>query len=902
MLTSPTLRLTLVQMRRSVGRLAAAGLAVVISTAFVAATLQAGTVITRTTYDQVAAQYADADLVVFDREGTMTAADVDAVRDVDGVAAADGFQGAYAELVHGGRAVYQSLVGAPSDPRLSPLVLADGAWPDRPDRIALPADAAELFGVGVGDTITSTRCIQGERPAVDKNGAECFGGRQAVERLTVSGVVDDPRGAYAAGGGVAVVTPKALRDRLASVPADGGKADAGSADGAGRKKADAADGKKADAADGTNTAGPAGMRTLVVALDHPGDPAAVAAARDALAAAVPSATGVTTPREYAQDVVSAISDGQNIVYLVFVLALAAVSLVVAGLVIANTFQVLVAQRSHTLALLRCVGAGTGQVYRGVLLEAAVLGTVASAGGIVVGSLLVQAGLLVAPNFDLGVTLPRSVPLSLPVVLGPLGVGLLVTLAAALAPARAASRVAPLEALRPSDAPGRHGTGRGRGVLAALATLGGLVLLGAGVALGMDGRVDVGLFATVLGGSVSLAGVIVGSVFWLPRVAAGFGRLVGAGGPAARLASANALRNPRRTAATSTALLIGVTLVSMMTTGAASARAALDDELDARFPVDLQLTGTTLDRDGAPAAVPAVVTEALADVDGLGAVVPVTNLSAERADGGRPVQVAVVDPADLRAVANTPADADLLRPGTLVVPERAARLYGLEGADTVELTGPGGDLTLDVVHSGSRSDRAYLTPHDLDALAPDHPAGELWAGVDDEHDAADVVTAVQDAVSTTGETVGIAGIVVQRSAYQQIIDVILAIVVGLLAVAVLIALIGVANTLSLSVIDRTRENAMLRAIGLSRGQLRATLAVEGMVIAGVGAVLGVLLGLLYGWAGATTALSTLGTVPLVVPWPDVAAVLGVALVAGLVASVVPARAAVRIRPVAALATE
>lgn len=875
MLTSPTLRLTLVQMRRSVGRLAAAGLAVVISTAFVAATLQAGTVITRTTYDQVAAQYADADLVVFDRKGTMTAADVDAVRDVDGVAAADGFQGAYAELVHGGRTVYQSLVGAPSDPRLSPLVLADGAWPDRPDHIALPVDAAELFGVGVGDTITSTRCLRGDRPAVEKDGAECFGGRQAVERLTVSGVVDDPRGAYAAGGGVAVVTSEALRDRLASVPADGGKTDAGTA---------------------------AGMRTLVVALDHPGDPAAVAAARDALAAAVPSATGVTTPREYAQDVVSAISDGQNIVYLVFVLALAAVSLVVAGLVIANTFQVLVAQRSHTLALLRCVGAGTGQVYRGVLLEAAVLGTVASAGGIVVGSLLVQAGLLLAPNFDLGVTLPRSVPLSVPVVLGPLGVGLLVTLAAALAPARAASRVAPLAALRPSDAPGRHGTGRGRGVLAALATFGGLVLLGAGVALGMDGRIDVGLFAAVLGGSVSLGGVIVGSVFWLPRVAAGFGCLVGAGGPAARLASANALRNPRRTAATSTALLIGVTLVSMMTTGAASARAALDDELDARFPVDLQLTSTTLDRNGAAAGVPAGVTAALADVDGLGAVVPVTNLSAERADGGRPVQVAVVDPADLRAVANTPADADLLRPGTLVVPERAATLYGLERADTVELTGPGGDLTLDVVHSGSRSDRAYLTPHDLDVLAPGLPAGELWAGVDDDHDAPDVVAAVQEAVSTTGETVGIAGIVVQRSAYQQIIDVILAIVVGLLAVAVLIALIGVANTLSLSVIDRTRENAMLRAIGLSRGQLRATLAVEGMVIAGVGAVLGVLLGLLYGWAGATTALSTLGTVPLVVPWPDVAAVLGVALVAGLVASVVPARAAVRIRPVAALATE
>jgi putative ABC transport system permease protein len=515
---------------------------------------------------------------------------------------------------------------------------------------------------------------------------------------------------------------------------------------------------------------------------------------------------------------------------------------------------------------------------------------------------VQAGLLVAPAFDLGVALPRTVPLSASVLLGPLGVGLLVSLAVALAPARAAARVAPLAALRPAEAPGKQGTGRGRGVFAALATVGGLAVLGAGVALGRSGSIDVGLFAAVLGGSVSLVGVIVGSVFWLPRVAAAFGRLVGAGGTAARLASANALRNPRRTAATSTALLIGVTLVSMMTTGAASARAALDDELDARFPVDLQVTSTTPDKNGAPAAVPAAVTDALADVDGLRAVVPVTNLSAERADGGRPVQVAVVDPADLRAVANTPATADLLRPGTLVVPERAAKLYRLEGLDTVELTGPGGDLTLRVVHSATRSDRAYLTPQDLDALAPGLAAGELWAQVDDDHDAADVVSAVQEAVSGTGETVGITGIVVERSAYQQIIDVILGIVVGLLAVAVLIALIGVANTLSLSVIDRTRENAMLRAIGLSRGQLRATLAVEGLVIAGVGAVLGVLLGLLYGWAGATTALSTLGEVPLVVPWSDVLAVLCVALVAGLVASVVPARAAVRTRPVAALAAD
>ncbi|MFD7309037.1 ABC transporter permease [Promicromonospora sp. NPDC059942] len=869
-------------MRRSLGRLAAAGLAVLISTAFVAATLQAGTVVTRTTYDQVAAQYADADLVVFDRAGTMTPADVDALRAVDGVAAADGFRGTYVELAHGGRTVRQSLVAAPSDPRLTPLVLADGAWPDGPDRIALPVDVAELFGVGVGDTVSSTRCLRAGKPApgtpgLGERGTECYGGQEAVEALTVSGLVDDPVSAYAAGGGVAVVTPAALERQLAGSGATSGKA-------AGKAAVESP-----------------GMRTVVVALDRPGDEAAVAEVRGALAAAVPSATGVTTPEEYAEDVVAGISGGQNIVYLVFVLALAAVSLVVAGLVIANTFQVLVAQRSHTLALLRCVGAGTGQIHRSVLLEAVLLGTVASVAGIVVGSLFVQAGLLVAPAFDLGVALPRTIPLTPTAFLVPLAAGLLVTLAAAVAPARVASRVAPLAALRPAAGLDPAGTGRARAVFAAFATLGGLAVMAAGVALGRSGSIDTGLFAAVLGGSVSLVGIIVGSVFWLPRVAALFGRLAGAGGATARLASANALRNPRRTAATSTALLIGVTLVSMMTTGAASARLTMNDQLDARFPVDLRVTSTAHDADGAAAAVPAAVTDALAGVDGLGAVVPVTNASVRRADGGTPVQVAAVDPADLRSVANTPAD-DRLRPGRIVVPQRAATLYDLAGADTLVLTGPGGRVTLDVVHSGSRSDRAYLTPQDLAAIAPGLAPGEVWAQVDGDRDAADVVSAVQAAVSTTGETVGVTGTVVERSTYQQMVDVILSIVVGLLTVAVLIALVGVANTLSLSVIERTRENAMLRAIGLSRGQLRATLAVEGMVIAGVGAVLGIVLGLVYGWVGATTALSVLGQVPLVVPWTEVGVVLAVALVAGLLASVVPARAAVRTHPVAALAAE
>jgi putative ABC transport system permease protein len=143
---------------------------------------------------------------------------------------------------------------------------------------------------------------------------------------------------------------------------------------------------------------------------------------------------------------------------------------------------------------------------------------------------------------------------------------------------------------------------------------------------------------------------------------------------------------------------------------------------------------------------------------------------------------------------------------------------------------------------------------------------------------------------------------ERDFMEQVIDTILAVIVGLLAVAVLIALIGVANTLALSVLERRRESATLRALGLSKRQLRSMLAIEGTFIAGVGAVLGVVLGLLYGWAGSWIVLNLVGDVHLAMPWRDVAIVIGVAVVAGLVASVAPARSATRTSPVEALTVE
>jgi putative ABC transport system permease protein len=195
---------------------------------------------------------------------------------------------------------------------------------------------------------------------------------------------------------------------------------------------------------------------------------------------------------------------------------------------------------------------------------------------------------------------------------------------------------------------------------------------------------------------------------------------------------------------------------------------------------------------------------------------------------------------------------------------------------------------------------YVTPDVLESLAPGTPVSTLWVRLSDVKDAGTVVPALSDAF--VDESVDVWGSALERANNQRLIDTLLAIVVGLLGVAVLIALVGVANTLSLSVLERRRESATLRAIGLSRRRLRWMLAIEGALIAGVGAALGIVLGVLYGWAGSATALGAMGDVALAVTWWHLVLVLVVALAAGMLASVLPGRAAARTSPVAALGVD
>lgn len=198
-------------------------------------------------------------------------------------------------------------------------------------------------------------------------------------------------------------------------------------------------------------------------------------------------------------------------------------------------------------------------------------------------------------------------------------------------------------------------------------------------------------------------------------------------------------------------------------------------------------------------------------------------------------------------------------------------------------------------------QAAIAADDLQRIAPSAGVTRMWLQFNDTADAADVMDSVQQAVGgVNGVTVD--GAIQARDQFLKIMTVLVLCATGLLGVAVLIAVVGIANTLSLSVLERRREHGLLRALGLTRGQLRACLAFEALLLAGVAGILGLLLGAGYGWAGARALLGEYGSGGPVLPWSQLTAVLVTALVAGLLASVLPGSRASRVQPAAALAAE
>ncbi|OYN92936.1 hypothetical protein CGZ95_19910 [Enemella evansiae] len=560
----------------------------------------------------------------------------------------------------------------------------------------------------------------------------------------------------------------------------------------------------------------------------------------------------------------------------FLLAFGAVSMFVAALVIANTFSILVVQRTRELGLLRCVGATRQQVFRRVLGEAAGLGVVASVVGVLIGIGLTTIGVRLAE----GMMSLTGVALAWWALLVPIVLGVLITVLSAIRPARAATRVAPLAALRPIGVT----EGRRSGVVAAVL---GVLLFLAGAAGLVVGATSHSVGVGIAGGVLNFVGVLLLARMLVPALVGALGPLLRVTGPTGTMAVANARRNPARAAATASALLVGVALIAMMVTGAATAQRSTQIAIDRQFPVDAQLNSAE--------PFTAQQLDAVRRVDGVRGVVtmrtaalPITGANGQAQNRG-----VVAVPAEARSVVNRPQLVESITDTTLVAGEKS----GWRAGEKVRLGEPGRQVELSVVLS-PEADALLVSDATGDRLGMP-AASQAWVGFDPGTDGEALERQIAEVAGPGVEVMGIASI---RAMMTQIVDLALQIVTALLGVAVIIALVGVGNTLGLSVLERTRESALLRALGLTRGQLRGMLGLEALSLGLVAVVLGAALGIGYGIAASYALIGGQLPVQVAVPWLRLLLMVAVALVAAWLASVLPARRAAKVAPAAAMAVE
>ena len=836
--------LILTQMRHSARHLLGVSLAIVLGVAFVSCTLIAGAVFERSAWNSVAAQYDGADAIVTPLDEPITDRTVAQLGALEGVASAEGRLVTVVEATAGSRSTYPVVGSLPAAPAIrAALNLSSGRLPAGAGEVAVLAGVADQLQVGAGDTIALNAFDSG-----------------STSETTIVGII---AGSNAIGGTAApdvYAWPSDLTDLTASPEYAS---------------------ILLKAAPGTSP------EQLVADLNASLDGKAIARTRD----------------EQAQFLVADIS-GDTDVLTVGLLAFAVIALFVAGIVIANTFTILVAQRTRNLALLRCVGATSGQIRRSVLTEATILGVLASAAGVLFGVVVMTAGVWIFSAIDSTSVVAVDTPIPLTAVLVPFALGTVATLVAAWGPARGATRVAPLAALRPAALEATSSPASKRRVALALFLIGtGALGLLAGVVLSLGSPSAFTVLIGVGGGLLSFLGVVVGSVLIVPRAVQAMGTVVGrVGGAPARIAASNSSRNPKRTAATATALLIAVTLVTMMSVGAESTRATLSRAIDERSPIDLVVAseGQTADDgtgDYVVPSLPPAIAQTLAANPDISSSTPVRETQATV--DGAPGRLIGVEPDAARRISRAPSRLDVLASGTILVSDEFALSRGVSNGDRLQVGAGASQRELIARVAALPDDDLVVTDADLLSLDPAAPAGRLWVRFVDGADAGEAVGVVQDALA------GVSGITFQGGAEEKqsndrILGSVLLVVTALLGVAVVIALVGVGNTLSLSVIERTRESAILRAIGLTRRQLRGMLAIEGVLIALVGAAIGIVLGTVYGMIGALTLLGNAWSVAFAIPTGRIILIVVIAILAGLLASVLPARSAVRTSPVAALA--
>lgn len=575
----------------------------------------------------------------------------------------------------------------------------------------------------------------------------------------------------------------------------------------------------------------------------------------------------------------------------FLLIFAGISLVVGAFLIVNTFSILVAQRSRELALLRALGASKRQVIWSVQLEAFVLGVIGSTLGLGLGVVVAMGitAFFASVGLDLSsqplVFAPRT-------VMAAYAVGVVVTMAAAWLPARRTSRIAPVQAMHDDIAMPESSLNR-RFLFGSVLFALGLVVLGFGLFSDLPHagwQTGAGVLVILLG--VSSASPVISRPF-LAGARAVYARLFGSIG---NLAGQNSLRNPRRTTATASALMIGLTLACTMAIIGSSAKASVDKSVEENFVGDF-IVSNVFGGEFSPS-----IADEMATVDGVAEVIR-QRYQIATLDGGRQ-GITATDPASIGGLELTMAagaDTDLAD-GTVLVDSAFAEDKGLGLGDTVTFEVPTGEkkwrvagifeenpvIYFPVITTLSTLEEAGFAPADNALIITAEPG---TTGLEKRLDA---VIADQPIVTVKDEAAFAAE---QREPIDRFVQIIYA----LLALALIIAILGIVNTLALSVIERTREVGLLRAIGVSRWQVRWMITLESIVISLLGAVLGVVLGVGFGVA-LMYAVRDQGLEVISVPVSQLMVFLGLSLIIGVVAAIIPARRAARLDILRAIATE
>ncbi|MDM4790295.1 ABC transporter permease [Pseudomonas aeruginosa] len=589
--------------------------------------------------------------------------------------------------------------------------------------------------------------------------------------------------------------------------------------------------------------------------------------------------------KYVTDKLTGLNKGTDVFALMLFL-FASVAVLVSALVIANTFSILLTQRLRDFALLRCVGTTRRQIEKSVRQEATAVGVLASLVGLSIGVGFGYGAIVLVNAFSPRAPI-RAPDLPLLWILGAFLVGVVVTVAASWLPTRNVVKVSPLVALRPDHATNIH-TSRGRLTLALalLLSAGGLALLWLAITHG--NRVSM-----LAGGMLVFAGILLASPAFIPALALGIGAFLD---PAGRLAAQNAARNPQRTATTVAALLIGITLITAVLTGIATYRAAMDEHRNTRLPIDVALSSTgrpisdsLLDQvrrtQGVEQAV--LVNGVVAQITGWDARIPIV---------AAPATEGVARDGDAFAQVTTGTinlDYDAFR-----TPNTGLRV---RPGDWVTVRVGDHQVRLQAVLLGGWGKAAIVTAETLAQLVDVPEPRVVWVRASATANPVDLVRDLQKLAEATD--IVIEDHLQARMVGNRQLDILTWSVLGLLGLSVVIALVGITNTLALSVVERAREHALLRALGLTRRQLRSVLAIEAILISAIAGALGTAIGVGFAWVTYRTVIKPiLIEATMQVPWLLLGAVVLVGTLAGLLASLLPARRAARVSPTTGLALD